>query len=184
MQHEHCADPGSPTRVAPQCPWHCGEFRVLRLLCEFIERLQEFLFRAVPRVAPQPAVFLLRLLVGWPEQRALVHSCQRLPVQIKSRSLPRPARAFAASMLMHNHPTQRVHTRWNPHGVAHAEDEFARLCRGLVTHAEIWRVRRRQRRLRVQRDRADGEEYEGMQCGFHRWKKVHGLEGCGASLSR
>ena len=69
---------------------------------------------------------------------------QRLPVQVVSARQTRLARSLAATVLMHDHAAQRLHTRRNPDGVVDRIDKFARLRRSLVAHAVVRRIGRRE----------------------------------------
>ena len=111
------------------------------LLRQLGERLEECPLRAVPRIAPQPAVVLFLLLIRRHEQRAVPLPRERLPVEILRARLRALARADAAAVLMHEDAADRFHALGNPHAVCDTEDKVAFLLRRRIAHLMIAAIR-------------------------------------------
>ena len=73
-----------------------------RHFAEIDERSIKRAARPVARVAPHLAIGLLRLLIDRCQQSTVVLPRQRLPVQIERTGQTRFARAFTATVLMHD----------------------------------------------------------------------------------
>ena len=140
MQQHHCARPVTAAAVSPQRPRYRCQLRMSGFLAQINQTLLERGVRTIPRIAPHLTVGLAWLLVGWCQQSAIVFLRQCLPLQIESARQSRFARSFAAAVLMHDHPAQRLHGRWNPDGVVNRIDKLARLSRSLVTHPVVRRL--------------------------------------------
>ena len=59
---------------------------------------------------------------------------QGLPVKVKSAGLTGFAGTFTTTMLMYHHSPQKFYALWNPYGVLHRKDQFARLGGSLIAH--------------------------------------------------
>jgi hypothetical protein len=91
----------------------------------------------VPRVAPHLAVGFARLLVGGPEEGAVVFLGQGLPVKIERSRKARLAGAFPASVLVYDHSSNGFYAGRNPYRVVDGKNQLSGFLGGFVAYSMV-----------------------------------------------
>ena len=111
------------------------------LFSKIFQALLKSLVGTIARVAPHLAVGFARLLVGGPEEGAVVFLGQSLPVKVERSRKARLAGAFPASVLMYDDSSNGFYAGRNPYRVVDRKNQFSGLLGGFVAYPMIRRFR-------------------------------------------
>src|SRR5262249_51692864 len=124
--------------MSPQAPRHVFELRMIRLRGEIVDGSQERARRAVPRIAPQPAILLIRLMIARAEQRAVPLFGERLPMQIVRRRVAPFAGSGSAAVLMDDDAAKGLDSVRQPKPIRDGHLEAVRLGRCGILDGEMF----------------------------------------------